>query len=73
MKRTKAIALEGRVGTDELGRHLIAGLLMEVFGGKVENEAAFQDIVDQVWVILNADTSSRNLVRAALAELVEGD
>jgi hypothetical protein len=73
LKRTKAIAIEGKTGTDDIGRHLISGLLIEVFGEKVENEAAFQEIVDQAWSILQADSSSQELVRAALAELVEGD
>src|SRR5262245_3936447 len=53
----------------DISRALIAGLLTEEFGVEVANEPRFQEIVDGVLLVINADEASCALLQKALAEL----
>lgn len=53
----------------DISRALISGLLTEEFGVEVASEPLFQEIVDGVLRIVDADEKSRALLQKALTQL----
>jgi hypothetical protein len=69
LKRTRDIVVAGTLGEAAAGRMLVAGLLAETLGEDMINEPGFQDVIDQVWSVLEQDADSSRLVKDALNEL----
>jgi hypothetical protein len=71
LERVHGMAGADNLSERALSRALVSGLLTEEFGVDVANEPRFQEIVDGVLRIIDADEASRALLQKALTELGE--
>ena len=59
-------------GNGRSGRAVVEALLTNHFGAEIINEAAFQQVVDQVTETLEADAEGRNLLATGMGKTFTG-
>ncbi len=70
-KIRKLAAREG-ISEEEMQRALVQGILIEEFGEGVINDAKFQQIVDRITGLLQADDRAAVLLQQSVQRLSEG-
>jgi hypothetical protein len=69
LQRVQQMAQTESLSQADIARALIAGLLSEEFGPSFAVEPRFQDMVEDVRRVIEADENARALLRRAIAQL----
>lgn len=69
MGRIEAVMRTDRLSEDELGRSLVAALLVDEFGEGPANDHKFRQVADEVYRIISADPQAKKVLGDALRTL----
>lgn len=72
LDRVRALAVLDMLSPEDARRTLVRGVLADQFGDRLANDARFQEIVENVVSLLEADPEGRALLEGALTQLRAG-